>query len=61
MTARTSPRPSPRAPVRATRGENALVAQYLRELSSRDENRRRTRRTARVRSRGIPIALPDRS
>jgi hypothetical protein len=39
MTVSTSPHPSPPGRLRAKRGTKALVAQYIRDLSSREGGR----------------------
>jgi hypothetical protein len=43
MTVRTPPRPGLPAGLRDQRGTNALIARYIRELSTRETGRRRDR------------------
>jgi hypothetical protein len=53
MTAPTTPHPSSPARLRAQRGESALVAQYIRDLSSRDGGRSHGHRPLRRRDRAV--------
>ena len=47
MTVRTPPRPGLPVGLRDQRGSNALIARYIRELSTNDSTRRRDRRSHR--------------
>ena len=53
MTVRTPPRPGLPVGLRAQRGSNALIAQYVRELSTRDTVRRSARASQRVAPRTV--------
>jgi hypothetical protein len=45
MTVRTSPRPGLPVDLRDKRGSSALIARYIRELSTQDSTRRRDRQS----------------